>query len=78
MARSKSAVLSPADKKAVVTDIKAKIKELTGSIKGATGVIKLAEKEFKTIEKDQNKAVAGFTKELNKLQADLAAITQVA
>lgn len=78
MARSKSAVLSPADKKAVVTDIKAKIKEAKAVDKAIATLLKDAEKEYKVSEKSYNTAKNEAAKSANtnakaiaKLEADL-------
>lgn len=81
MARSKSAVLSPADKKAVVTDLKTKIKEakaadklITTTLKEAEKVFKAAEKSFAGATKEADKALSANAKIVSKLEADLEAI----
>lgn len=81
MARSKSAVLSPADKKAVVIDIKTKIKEAKAVDKAIATLLKDAEKEYKVSEKSYNtakneaaKATNANAKVVTKLESDLAAM----
>lgn len=78
MARSKSAVLSPADKKAVVTDIKNKIKEATAAQKATAATFKLAERAFAAASKLAEKEMKTVGTALAKLNSDLAAITQQA
>lgn len=85
MARSKSAVLSPADKKAVVTDIKARIKDATGHAKVSAqaitvsekvhaATVKQAQKIHEAITKEHGKLKAAALKAVEKLTAELAAI----
>lgn len=87
MARDKSAVLSAADKKAVVTDLKNKIKESQASVKAASAILKADEKVLAATVRDLTKshqvkakelikAIAATTKVVIKLEADLSAITQ--
>lgn len=74
MARDKSAVLTPKDKKAVITDLKNQIKSLTASIKAKNGELAKAVKAHQAFTKAIDKEVAGFTKQLDKLNSELSAI----
>lgn len=78
MARVKSAVLSPTDKKAVIKDLKGKLKVVNAAIKAK-------EKAQATADKNHAKESAARAKELDrlnkdaaKLQAQLDAIASVA
>lgn len=74
MARDKSAVLSPADKKAVVTDVKNKIKVVKEALKTNDKAIKEVEKKYNTAVKVIAKDNAALNKELVKFEKDLAAL----
>lgn len=78
MARSKSAVLSPADKKAVVTDLKTRIKDAQALVKTAANDLKASLKAHTAVEKETTKVTAAQTKIIDKLQAELELITQKA
>jgi len=87
MARDKSAILSAEDKKAVLTDLKMRIKEGKTFIKNTAIEAKALEKTYITSLKQMTKTyqlaakdfdhiIAAETKATNKLEANLAAITQ--
>ena len=87
MARDKSAVLSTADKKAVITDIKTRLKESKDGVKSGNATVKTLTKEYEAgikavtkahqiALKDVNKVVADAEKAVAKLEAELSAITQ--
>jgi hypothetical protein len=78
MARSKSAVLSPADKKAVVTDIKLRLKEAQNGLKASTGVLKLADRAYAGAIKLAEKEAKAFNTIITKLSGELTAVTNVA
>lgn len=85
MARAKSAVLTPADKKAVVIDIKVKISSAKNELKSFMSVVKESEKNLKAAEKQHavvvktaNKEIAYHEKTLSKLMGDLSAIQPAA
>jgi hypothetical protein len=74
MARDKSAVLSPADRKAVVTDVKAKIKVVKDGLKANEKAFKESEKTHNNTVKTLTKDNAALTKTLGKLEGELAAL----
>ena len=85
MARSKSAVLSPADKKAVITDMKARLKVAQNTVKESAkaiaasakikaAAVKVAEKNHAALEKEHTKVLTVAQKAADKLVADLAAV----
>lgn len=89
MARDKSAVLSAADRKAVVTDLKARIKATKDAVKTGNAEVKALQKTYdasiKAVTKDFQTAVKGVQKDLDtnskalaKLEAELEAIVQAA
>lgn len=71
MARDKSSVLTPADKKAVVNDVKAKLKDAKTLLKTINTESKTAAKALVASEK----RAGAQTKVVQKLEAELAAIT---
>lgn len=74
MARAKSTILSPADKKAVVGALKTQIKETKDQNKRVVSTIKTAKKAYTDFLKVAEKEVTTGQKALAKLQADLDAI----
>ena len=85
MARSKSALLSPADKKAVITDMKARLKNaqfylkthdkvIADSAKATAAAIKTVQKAHAAVEKEHGKLAAAAQKAVDKLTADLVAV----
>lgn len=68
MARSKSVILSAAEKKEIVSGLRVKIKDLQATIKARALTNKAANKEH------EKKAAAG-AKELAALQKQLASVT---
>lgn len=78
MARAKSAVLSPADKKAVITDMKAKIAAAKTAHKETVATLKAANKQVTIGQKAAilaQKQVDAADKAVSKLVESLAAIT---
>lgn len=75
MARAKSAVLSAADKRAVIKDLKAKAKEANAAVKAAEKAKALAAKTFEKAQATAEKELAKLTKAADKLNSELAAIT---
>ena len=82
MARSKSVILTPAEKKTVIVDLKGKIKAAKDAVKAVAALNKEVDKKHaaacKTHEgvvKARAKAGETVAKELSKMEAQLASLT---
>jgi hypothetical protein len=71
MARAKSIILTPQEKKAAVVDLKAKIKSHKDEVKAINSRIKEKTKLHDAGIKEENKRLAAVTKTLGGFQADL-------
>ena len=81
MARAKSVVLSPAEKKANITVLKSQIKAAKDSVKNIAGIRKEADKVYNTATKahlvalkDNDKEAAAANKDLTALVAQLTSL----
>lgn len=78
MARAKSAVLTTADKKAVIKDLKAKSKAVEAAVKGSNKAQDQAAKAFIKANAAHDKAHTKLVNEAAKLKAELDAIAAAA
>ena len=74
MARAKSAVLSEADKKAVITDVKTRLKEAKAAVKTHSAELNTMVRAHNNKVKSVDKDIAALTKTATKLEAELAAL----
>lgn len=74
MARNKSIILTPAEKKAVVADLKMKIKAAKDADKAVQAKRKAAEKAHAAFVKGSDKEIAVSAKTLTSLNAQLNAL----
>lgn len=75
MARAKSSVLSPDDKKAVVKDLKAKIKEAQTAIKGLEKSQLAFDKAYNKESSTRAKMLAKLYAHVDKLNTQLEAVS---
>lgn len=78
MARAKSAVLSAADKRAVIKDMKAKLKAAELQLKVEAKAKAAAAKAFEKDTGVRDKTLAKLEKTVAKAKADLAAVAPAA
>jgi hypothetical protein len=75
MARSKSIILTPGEKRSAVADLKKKIKDQNAALKDFGKILKQREKDNAAWLKGHNKLVAALEKDLAKMNGDFAVLT---
>jgi len=75
MARSKSIILTPGEKRSAIADLKKKIKDQNAALKDLAKILKYREKDNAAWLKDHNKQVAGLEKDLAKMNIDFVTLS---
>jgi hypothetical protein len=75
MARSKSIILTPGEKRSAIADLKKKIKDQNAALKDLGKILKQREKDNAAWLKAHNKQVAGLEKDLAKMNSDFVALS---